>query len=176
MRLAGRLFIEPCQMSVNKMKKLVKTGCFMSHWHIGFAVDRGAKPVQIPRRGATESSLGLACVAYVIVFLGSIRCYYVVVYHVDGICGQRPSCVRHCQLCFPYRSARAGGHGKIFFTQARTRCRKFWCKRRWMNVIKLAVDSDQLGLPGDTKKKVDLYPYAWAAKRGRGLKVVSRTV
>jgi len=41
-------------MSVNMMKKLVKTGCFVSHWHIGFAVDKGAKPVHIPGHGATE--------------------------------------------------------------------------------------------------------------------------
>jgi hypothetical protein len=78
--------------------KLVKTDSFVSHWHIGFTVDRGAKPVQIPGHGATEGGLGLACFAYVTVFLDSIRCYYVVVYHVDGICGQRPCCVRHCQL------------------------------------------------------------------------------
>ena len=113
LRLAGRSFIEPCQMSVNKMK-LGKTGCFVLHWHLGFTVDRGAKLVQTPGHGATEGGPGPECVAYVIVFLGSIRCYQAVIYYIDGICGQRPCCVRQCQLCFPYRSARAGGHVKIF--------------------------------------------------------------
>jgi hypothetical protein len=50
------------------------------------------------RRGARGP--GPDCVGYVIVFLGSIRCNQVKICSVDGVCGQRPSCVRRCLLCF----------------------------------------------------------------------------
>jgi len=39
-------------------------------------------------------------IVYVSVFLASIRCNFVVISLVDGICGQRPSCVLRCPLHF----------------------------------------------------------------------------
>jgi hypothetical protein len=121
--LAGRSLWSLGQMSVNKMK-LWKTGCFVPHWHIGFAVERVAKPVQIPGHGGTEWGPGPECVAYVsfLVVSGVITRWFIMsrVFAANGHLG-----VRHCQLCFPYRSARAGWHGKIFFTGTGTRCRRF---------------------------------------------------
>jgi len=68
-------------------------------------------------RDQTETrGVGPQDVAYVCVFLGNIRRNLVVIFRVDGICGQRTSCGRSSLFCFlpfplPIRPCLGGGGG-----------------------------------------------------------------
>ena len=93
------------------------------------AVERGlgGSRYKLPRRGGPEGCPEPQFVAYVFVFLGSIRYNWVVICRVDGTCGLRPCCLRRCVLCFPtfYLAVWSflGGGLKIF-TRARSRSRQ----------------------------------------------------
>jgi hypothetical protein len=88
----GRLVLEVlkgCSAFTFSARRLDSPQC---RWEKG-------KPVRVT--GIRRSGTTLCCISSCI-FLVSIRCYYGVICHVHGTCGQRPSCVWRSLLWFPY--------------------------------------------------------------------------
>lgn len=89
----------------------------------------GEESVQITRAAAVQQrvrSPGLACVEYVLVYLGSIKCNLVEICRLNSRLAHNALCFVSLLFPLPIRLFWAIGDRDFFFTRARNRYRRAW--------------------------------------------------